>query len=109
MSQIPGHLMAEYSACSSSPAYIRIPQNSSELLERIQAAASGNMLELEELVNAHSAAGHLEGFINGWAWAQATAKKCLQLRELQVVYSALPLYRGLSLVCHRWVRPLYMP
>lgn len=50
-------LLAMFRACANSPAYIHLEDG----------------LELQE------------GFINGWAWAQATARECLALRELPVL------------------------
>lgn len=73
-------LYAQYDLCAASPAYIHLPQDTatlSALMGRL-----GPSLELEELVNAHSAAATLEGFVNGWAWAQGTARECIKLRRL---------------------------
>ncbi|MBQ3557870.1 MAG: hypothetical protein IJA11_08775 [Oscillospiraceae bacterium] len=47
-------LLAMFESCSNSPAYIKLPQENAMF----------------------------EGFVNGWAWAQATAKECLALRKL---------------------------
>ena len=50
-------MLAMFDACISSPAYIHLKD--------------GSALQ--------------EGFINGWAWAQATARECLALRALPVL------------------------
>lgn len=81
-------LLDLYSACEISPAYIRLPQDEaafSVLRDRLQEVAPGNFLELERLVSEYGSIGTQEGFINGWAWAQATARECLALRKLPVV------------------------
>ena len=78
-------LLAMFDACESSTAYIHLPQDMASfevLSDRLQEIAPGAYLELETLVNAHSSAATQEGFINGWCWAQATAKECLELRKL---------------------------
>ena len=49
-------LLQMYEVCASSPAYIHLEGD-----------------------------GRQEGFVNGWAWAQATARECLALRELPVL------------------------
>lgn len=77
-----------YAACEASPAYIHLPKDAatfSTLRDRLRQTAPGAFLELEAMVNAHSAAATMEGFVNGWAWAQATAAECLALRVLPVV------------------------
>ena len=81
-------LLQMYGACESSPAYIHLPQDKETFIalrDLLQEAAPGEFLKLEALVNAHSAAAAQEGFVNGWAWAQATARECLALRELPVL------------------------
>lgn len=73
-------LQALFDAYEVSPAYIHLPQDTatlSALMGRL-----GPSLELEELVNAHSAAATLEGFVNGYLCAQATARECVELRRL---------------------------
>ena len=78
------NLSAMFDICESSPAYIHIPQDSqtfASLRDALLDAAPDDILELETLVNAHASAATLEGFINGWVWAQATAQECLSLRE----------------------------
>ena len=80
-------LLFMFDICEASPAYIHLPQGAtafSVLCDRLQERAPEHFLELEELVNAYSCTSAQEGFVNGWAWAQATAKECLQLRELPV-------------------------
>lgn len=47
-----------YTACKASPAYIHLPKD----------------------------ADIMEGFVNGWAWAQGMAKECLALRKLPAVW-----------------------
>ena len=81
-------LLAMFDACEASSAYIHLPQDAaafSALRDRIQERAPEHFLELEELVNAYSSTSTQEGFVNGWAWAQATANECLQLRKLPVL------------------------
>lgn len=81
-------MLTMFDACEASTAYIRLPQDAAAfgaLRDRLQQTAPGHYLELEELVNAYSSAATLEGFVNGWAWAQATARECLALRELPLL------------------------
>ena len=74
------NLQALFDAYGASPAYIHLPQDADTLSALM--GHLGPSLELEALVNAHSAAATLEGFINGYLCAQATARECVELRRL---------------------------
>lgn len=79
------NLLAMFEICAAGPSYIHLPvdrETFTALRDRLQAVAPDSFLELEALVNAHASAATQEGFINGWAWAQATAWECYVLREL---------------------------
>lgn len=79
------NLLAMFETCSNSPAYISLPQDAAAfaaLRDKLLSAAPDSFLELEALANAYGSTSTQEGFINGWAWAQATAKECLALRKL---------------------------
>lgn len=112
-----------FEACTDSPAYMRL--DSEQEAAAAVLSIMGDNPELEELVNAHTYTAKQEGFVNGWAWAQATARECLALRELPVLVenygpgrrcgtcgwfvATLPIYRGLPLVCCGGVWALYRP
>ena len=72
-----------FEACTDSPAYMRL--DSEQEAAAAVLSIMGDNPELEELVNAHTYTAKQEGFVNGWAWAQATARECLALRELPVL------------------------
>lgn len=80
-------MLAMFEDCAASPAYIHMDDVEASgaalyaVLERHK-----DYLELEEVINAHASASMQEGFVNGWAWAQATAKECLDLRRLPVLH-----------------------
>ena len=73
-------LLVMFEACTDSPAYMRL--DSEQEAAAAVLSIMGDNPELEELVNAHTYTAKQEGFVNGWAWAQATARECLALREL---------------------------
>ena len=76
-------LLVMFEACTDSPAYMRL--DSEQEAAAAVLSIMGDNPELEELVNAHTYTAKQEGFVNGWAWAQATARECLALRELPVL------------------------
>ena len=76
-------LLVMFEACTDSPAYMRL--DSEQEAAAAVLSIMGDNPELEELVNAHTYTAKQEGFVNGWAWAQATARECLALRKLPVL------------------------
>ena len=64
-------LLVMFEACTDSPAYMRL--DSEQEAAAAVLSIMGDNPELEELVNAHTYTAKQEGFVNGWAWAQATA------------------------------------
>ncbi len=58
-------LLSMFEVCAASPAYMHLESP-----------------EAEGPDQAHTLAAKQEGFVNGWAWAQATARECLALRKL---------------------------
>lgn len=65
-------LLVMFEACTDSPAYMRL--DSEQEAAAAVLSIMGDNPELEELVNAHTYTAKQEGFVNGWAWAQATAR-----------------------------------
>ena len=76
-------LLVMFEACTDSPAYMRL--DSEQEAAAAVLSIMGDNPKLEELVNAHTYTAKQEGFVNGWAWAQATARECLALRKLPVL------------------------
>ena len=76
-------LLDMFRTCAASPAYMHL-DNEREAAAALSSAMGDNQ-ELAALSEAHTLAARQEGFINGWAWAQATARECLALRELPVL------------------------
>lgn len=112
-------LLVMFEACTDSPAYMRL--DSEQEAAAAVLSIMGDNPELEELVNAHTYTAKQEGFVNGWAWAQATARECLALRKLPVLVENygpdwrcgtcgwFVQHRGLPLVCCGGVWALYRP
>jgi len=81
------HILPMFEDCSTSPAYIHLPQDQAAyaaLRDKINETVPDHTLrlELDSLTNAYASTSAQEGFVNGWAWAQATADECLSLRKL---------------------------
>lgn len=88
-------LLVMFEACTDSPAYMRL--DSEQEAAAAVLSIMGDNPELEELVNAHTYTAKQEGFVNGWAWAQATARECLALRNCLCWWRTTALTGGVGL------------
>lgn len=74
-----------FDSCLASPDRIFLKEHqaaTARLFHHLQANLSEEeFLEVEELITPCLASSMKEGFTNGWTWAQATAKECLDLRN----------------------------
>jgi len=109
-------LLVMFEACTDSPAYMRL--DSEQEAAAAVLSIMGDNPELEELVNAHTYTAKQEGFVNGSegvlgpsgiACAGRELRPWPKVRNLRVVRAALPIYRGLPLVCCGGVWALYRP